>query len=262
MVGRPLALVTGATSGIGRAFAVDYARRGCDVMIVARTKEALDSLAQELSTQYSIACHVCVADLSTVDGVLSMLRDCDAIATPDAIVVNAGVTRAASVGSSQTKDVEDLMTLLALGPMLAIEHFAPKMVERRSGDIIVVSSIASVVPMPKSAVYAAAKSAATSYARSVHRELRDSGVRVVAVNPGYVRTGLHRAAGLAHLERVVPKWLWLEPTAVVSSARRGLDRGRDSVIPGVVYRVSRPFLSSSAAQSLWRRIVRPKRITR
>lgn len=262
MVGRPLAVITGATSGIGRAFAADYAQRGSDVVLVARTKDDLDALAHELATQHSITCHVCVADLSTIDGVMSMNRLCDALATPDALVLNAGITRAAPVGTSRPEDIEDLLTLLALGPMLAIEHFAPKMVERRSGDIIVVSSIASSVPMPKSAVYAAAKSAITSYARSVHRELRDAGVRVVVVNPGYVRTGLHRAAGLGHLERVVPRWLWLEPNAVVTSARRGLTRGRDSVIPGVVYRVSRPFLSSSGAQSLWRRIVRPKRVTR
>lgn len=261
MVGRPLAVVTGATSGIGRAFAVDYAQRGSDLVLIARTKGDLDALSQELAAQHAVACHVCVADLSTIDGVMTMIRSCDALSTPDALVLNAGITRAAPVGTSRIEDIEDLMTLLALGPMLAIEHFAPKMVERRSGDIVVVSSIASTVPMPKSAVYAAAKSAITSYARSVHREVRDAGVRVVAVNPGYVHTRLHRAAGLAHLERVVPRWLWLEPSAVVAASQRGLARGRDSVVPGIVYRVSRPFLTSGVAQSLWRWIVRPNRVT-
>lgn len=262
MVGRPFALVTGATSGIGRAFAVDYARRNHDLMVVARTPEALDSLATELIENHSIACHMCVADLSRIDGVMAMMRACDAIGTPDAIVLNAGITRAAAVGTSRIDDVVDLTTLLALGPMLAVEHFAPPMAERGSGDIVVISSIASSIPMPKSAVYAAAKASITSYARSVHRELRATGVRVVAVNPGYVRTGLHRAAGLAHLERVVPRWLWLEPDAVVGSARRGLERGADSVIPGLVYRISRPFLTSGLAQGVWRKLVRPNRVTR
>jgi short-subunit dehydrogenase len=116
--------------------------------------------------------------------------------------------------------------------------------------------------MPRSAVYASAKAAITSYARSIHRELRGDGVRVVAVNPGYVRTNLHRAAGLDHLALVVPSWLWLEPEAVVRSAIRALARGRDSVTPGFVYRVSRPFLASDLAQNVWRRLVRRSRTTR
>ena len=116
--------------------------------------------------------------------------------------------------------------------------------------------------MPRSAVYAAAKAAVTSYARSVHREFGGSGVRVAVVNPGYVRTNLHRAAGLDHLARVVPSWMWLEPEAVVHSALRALARGRDSVTPGFVYRLSRPFLASDVAQGVWRRLVKRSRATR
>lgn len=260
MTTRPVALVTGATSGIGREFAVDYARRGYDVILVARRREALDATAQELAARFGVRCSVCVADLSSIDGVEEMLKDESLERTPDVVVVNAGITRAARVGTSSSETIEDLMTLLATGAILAIERIAPAMVERGSGDIIVVSSIAARIPMPKSAVYAAAKAAVTSYARSVHRELRESGVRVVAVNPGYVHTDLHRAAGLEHLERVVPAWLWLEPIDVVKAAHRALERGRDSVTPGLVYRLSLPFLSRNMAQDLWRRVVRPARI--
>lgn len=257
---RPLALVTGATSGIGREFAVDYARRGHDLVLVARRRDVLESTAKELTERFGVSCAVCVADLSSIDGVEAMLRHESLVRTPDVMVANAGVTLAARVGTSSSETIEDVVTLLATGAILVIERLAPAMAERGSGDIIVVSSIAAKIPMPKSAVYAAAKAAVTSYARSVHRELRDSGVRVVTVNPGYVHTDLHRAAGLEHLERVVPGWLWLEPIDVVKAAHRALERGRDSVTPGFIYRLSQPFLSSDAAQKLWRRVVRPGRI--
>lgn len=262
MTRRPLALVTGASSGIGREFAVDYARRGYDLVVVSRSREALESLAQELERRFGIVCAVCVADLSSIAGIEEMLSAVSSGPVPDVIVANAGVTLAARVGASSSAVVDSVMTLLASGPIRLIERVAPAMVSRGSGDVIVVSSIASRIPMPKSAVYAAAKAAVTSYARSVHRELRGSGVRVVAVNPGYVHTGLHRAAGLEHLEKVVPRWLWLEPGDVVTSAHRALARGRDSVTPGLVYRLSLPFLAGNAAQNLWRRLVRPGRVKR
>lgn len=262
MTRRPLAVVTGATSGIGLEFATEYARRGHDLVLVARSQVDLARTSKDLGDRFGVECTPCVADLSSIDGVGAFIDSVLSAGTPDVLVLNAGVTLAARVGVSSPEVIGDVMTLLALGPMLTIERIAPLMVAAGKGDIIVVSSIASQIPMPRSAVYAAAKAAITSYARSVHRELRDDGIRVVVINPGYVRTNLHRAAGLDHLARVVPSWLWLEPNAVVRSAMRALARGRDSVTPGFVYRVSRPFLASDAAQNLWRRLVRRGRSTR
>jgi short-subunit dehydrogenase len=259
---RPRAVITGATSGIGLEFATEYARRGHDLVLAARSEGDLARTSTDLSERFGVECTSCVVDLSSVDGVGAFIESVASAGAPDVLVLNAGITLAARVGTSSPDVIGDAMTLLALGPMLTIERIAPLMVAAGKGDIIVVSSIASQIPMPRSAVYASAKAAITSYARSIHRELRGDGVRVVAVNPGYVRTNLHRAAGLDHLARVVPSWLWLEPEAVVRSAIRALARGRDSVTPGFVYRVSRPFLASDLAQNVWRRLVRRGRTTR
>ena len=259
---RPRAVVTGATSGIGLAFAVEYARLGYDLLLVARSERDLDVAGVDLAERFGVQCTKLATDLSTIDGVNGFVDATMSNGVPDVLVLNAGVTLAARVGTSSPEVIGDVMTLLALGPMLTIERIAPQMVARGTGDIIVVSSIASQIPMPRSAVYAAAKAAVTSYGLSVHREFRGSGVRVAVVNPGYVRTNLHRAAGLDHLARVVPSWMWLEPEAVVHSALRALARGRDSVTPGFVYRLSRPFLASDAAQGVWRRLVRRSRATR
>jgi short-subunit dehydrogenase len=132
----------------------------------------------------------------------------------------------------------------------------PRMVERGSGDVVIVSSIATFTPMRKAGPYAAAKTYATSYARSLALEVHGRGVRVVAVCPGYVRTDLHRRAGLDHLTKSVPGWMWLTPVDVVRATTRALRRGKTVVVPGLVYRIALPFLSSSTAQRLWRRITR------
>ena len=134
------------------------------------------------------------------------------------------------------------------------------MVARGSGDVVVVSSIAAFTPMRKSAPYAASKSFATAYARSLALEVKDHGVRVVAVCPGYVHTDLHRRAGLDHLTRRVPGWMWLQPEDVVNSTTRALDRGRTVVVPGLAYRLVRPFLSSTVTQAVWRRLTRRPRL--
>jgi short-subunit dehydrogenase len=119
-----------------------------------------------------------------------------------------------------------------------------------------VSSIAAFTPMRKAGPYAAAKSHATAYARSLALEVQDKGVRVVAVCPGYVRTDLHRRAGLEHLTRNVPDWMWLSPDDVVRETERALGRGQTVIVPGRVYRLVLPFLSSRVAQAGWRRLTR------
>jgi uncharacterized protein len=255
---KPKALITGATSGIGLAYAKHLAESGHDLVLVARNHDRLGRIAAEIAATSGIDCQVISADLSTPEGVDIVVAAARGVRI-DVLVANAGITRAARIGEASLEDVDALMMLLAGGVIRLIEQIAPTMRERRSGNIVVISSIASMIPMPKSAVYAAAKAAVTSYAVSAHHELRNQGVKVTVVNPGYVRTGLHRASGLAHLEQRIPGWLWIDPDDVVRCAERGLETGRASVVPGAVYRVARPFLGSPQAQKLWRRLASRRR---
>lgn len=249
------AVVTGASSGIGLAFAKHYAEGGHDLLLVARDETRLTAAAQTISLEFGVSCEWLSADLSTsagVDAVVTAART----GVVDVLVANAGITRAARVGEATPDEIEALLTLLAGGVIRLVEAIAPAMSERGRGQIVVVSSIAALIPMPKSAVYAAAKASVTSYAKSIHHELRGAGIQVVVVNPGYVRTGLHRASGLEHLERTIPKWLWIDPIQVVRSTDRGLARKKASVVPGCVYRLARPFLGKRSAQRLWSKIAR------
>jgi len=172
------------------------------------------------------------------------------------LVANAGVTHAGSVGTTDRDQLDSITYLLATGVVRLCEIVVPSMVARRRGDVIIVSSIAAFTPMRKAGPYAAAKSHVTAYARSLSLEVRERGVRVVAVCPGYVRTDLHRRAGLDHLTRQVPAWMWLDPRTVVRSSFRALQRDKTVAVPGVVYRVALPFLSSAVAQQVWRRLTR------
>ncbi len=248
----PVVLVTGASSGIGREFALRFARLGHPVFAVGRDAAALGTLAAEAGATGGTVT-VCVADLSTRQGVEQVVLGCPA---PGIVVANAGTTVAARVGTAPWAELESLGHLIGAGVAQLVEATAPAMAERGGGDIIIVSSIASLVRMPGSAVYAAAKSYATAYGRSIHRELRPKGVRVCVVCPGYVRTPLHDRSGLAHLRRRVPGWMWIEPEDVVDAALRGLRRGRAVVVPGWVYRLSLPFLNSSVAQRVWATMTR------
>jgi short-subunit dehydrogenase len=249
---RPVALVTGASSGIGRAFAEHFLRSGHDVFAVGRDADALDSLAAGAPPGGPLVT-TCVSDLSTAGGVSRVLELCPG---PDVVVANAGYTIAGRAGTADWRALEDLSYLTGTGVAQLLEALAPGMVRRGTGDVLIVSSIASLIRMPGSAVYAASKSYATAYGRSLHRELHGTGVRVCVLCPGYVRTPLHERSGLGHLVRQVPGWMWVEPDVVVAEGIRGLRRGKEVVVPGFVYRAALPFLNLSVAQRVWARMTR------
>jgi short-subunit dehydrogenase len=247
-----VALITGASSGIGREFALHYARLGFHVCLVSRNLDDLQSVAREINDIGSTS-QVVVADLSNAHGVLRVLESCDA---PDVVVANAGITRAGRAGTVSWDELERMSFLLGTGVAQLVEGVVPSMVRKGAGTVIVVSSIASLIDMPNSAVYAASKSFATRYASSLAREVGPVGVKVTAVCPGYVHTNLHHRAGLDHLEKRIPRWLWIDASTVVRAAVAGAQKGKSVVVPGLVYRVSLPFLNWSVAQTVWARLTR------
>lgn len=245
-------LVTGASSGIGEVFARWHSAQGHHVVLAARNQLELERVAQDIRRTGSSA-EVIVVDLSSRDGVELLGERCG---TVDVLVANAGVTHAAAIGTTNRDTLDEVAYLMSAGVVRLCEIVVPRMIASGGGDVVIVSSIAAFTPMRKSGPYAAAKSAATAYARSLALEVAEKGVRVVAVCPGYVHSDLHRRANLQHLARKVPGWMWLEPAAVVAATQRALSRNKSVVVPGAVYRLARPFLASSLAQGVWRRMTR------
>ena len=249
---RHIALITGASSGIGKAFALHYAAAGFDLVLVGRDVEQLTLVSDEVAAT-GVTSQICVADLSESDGVKSVLRMCP---QPDVVVANAGVTIAGRVGSREWADLEQMTYLLGVGVAQLLEGIVPAMTQRGSGDILIVSSIASLITMPNSAMYAASKSFVTAYGRSLAAETERFGIRVCVLCPGYVHTNLHERAGLTHLEKQVPGWMWVSSDTVVQAGIRGLRRKKIVVVPGRVYRSVRPFMNSRAAQRIWRQLTK------
>ena len=223
---RETALVTGASSGIGEQFARSLAARGLDLVLVARRADRLQQLAAELPT----STHVVPCDLAT-----------DAASLPDSVaeldleisllVNNAGFgTSGPFLDHPPERDAEQVR--LNCEAVVTLTHaFLPGMVERRRGGIINVASTAGMQPIPYESVYAATKAFVISFTDALHTELRGSGVRVLAVNPGPVPTEWQQVAGYEEGRvSVVPGAIPAEQ--VVSEALAAYDRGRRSVIPG------------------------------
>ena len=249
---RQIALITGASSGIGRAFAQYYTEAGFDLVLVGRDVEQLTVVSEEVIAA-GATCQILLADLSESDGVKSVLASCP---QPDVVVANAGITIAGRAGTRDWADLEQMSYLLGVGVAQLLEGIVPTMTQRGSGDILIVSSIASLITMPNSAMYAASKSFVTAYGRSLAAETERFGVRVCVLCPGYVHTNLHERAGLSHLEKQVPGWMWISSDTVVQEGIRGLRRKKVVVVPGLVYRSVRPFLNSRVAQRLWRQLTK------
>jgi short-subunit dehydrogenase len=251
-VSRHIALITGASSGIGKAFALHYADAGSHLVLVGRDVEQLNSVREEVIAA-GASCQICIADLSESDGIASLLELCP---QPDVVVANAGVTVAGRVGTREWAQLEQMSYLLGVGVAQLLEGIVPAMTQRGSGDILIVSSIASLITMPNSAMYAASKSFVTAYGRSLAAETERFGVRVCVLCPGYVHTNLHERAGLSHLEKQVPGWMWISSDTVVQAGISGLRRKKIVVVPGRVYRSVRPFMNSRAAQRVWRQLTK------
>ena len=249
------ALITGASSGIGKAYASRLAHDGYNIIAIGRDEDALKIAIRQMPKPHEGSHKYLCADLSTKQGVRKVVN---AAKVAEVVIANAGQTLAANIGDTSPSDREKLHYLLCGGVIDLAEAVLPKMKSNREGRFVIISSIAAYVPMPKSAVYAAAKSSISAYGRSAHLETKKFNVCVTTVHPGYVRTDIHRRAGLDHLEKKVPGILWSEPGFIVKSAEKASRAGRMEIIPGIIYRASLPFLSSQLVQKIWQLLVSRK----
>jgi uncharacterized protein len=223
---RETALITGASSGIGEQFARQLAARGHPVVLVARRADRLERLAAELPTDaHAVPCDLATDAASLPDRVAELGVEVDLL------VNNAGFgTSGPFLDHDPRRDAEQVR--VNCEAIVVLTHaFLPGMVERGRGGIINVASSAGMQPIPYESVYAATKAFAISFTDALHVELRGSGVRVLAVNPGPVPTEWQEVAGYeADRVSVVPGRIPAEQ--VVSESLAAYDRGRRSVIPG------------------------------
>ncbi len=253
-------LVTGASSGIGREFAVQLAAKGAKLVLLARSRERLVELADSLGVEAKVV----TGDLSTPELVRKAMADVDALGVPVRHVVNnAGMGGAGNFSRHEPEMLEKLTALNATAPMLITRHFLPKLLEAGSGGFIQIASTGAFVPVPFMAVYGATKAYVLSFSVAIAEEIRDSGVRITCVCPGPVPTEFQERAGYKlHGMQGKNK---MSADEVVERALRDYERGEQVSIPGRMNAlqmfaqrfVSMPF-KTRAAGAVMRRSGRDK----
>lgn len=228
---RPLALVTGASSGIGEAFARAYAARGCDLALVARRLDRLEVLAAELTAKHGVACHPIQADLAAWEAEKRVLA---ALPRPaDILVNNAGFGIAEDFVDVPWERQRDFLMTLVVSAVGLAHGVIPGMIARGGGSIINVASLVAFSPGAAGhTLYPAAKSLALKFSQSLDAELRDRGIRVTAICPGFTRTEFAQVNGTAALMDQESRRLFQTPERVVQIALHANDTGRVVVVPG------------------------------
>jgi short-subunit dehydrogenase len=226
------ALITGASSGIGAAFAKELANRPMNLVLVARSREKLEQLAADLATRHSIAIEIIVQDLIAPNAGQLVYDTLSAKGiTVDLLVNNAGF---GDYGVFSDRDLPRQLEMIQLNitVLVALTHlFLRPMLDRGTGDIINVASIAGFLPMPYLSVYAATKAFVLSFSEALWAEAKDQGVNILALCPGPTESAFFKVARFpSALDRGSPRLVPAEK--VVQAALQALDRQRSNQVTG------------------------------
>ncbi len=241
------ALITGASGGIGEAFARQLAALGKDLVLVARSEEKLNALAQELEAQHAVQARVIVADLARHDSASALHAETGRLGLDiDLLVNNAGFAKAGAF-SELPFDVQADMVRLNVNTLTELTRlYLPAMRQRRRGGVINVASNAAFQPVPYTAVYGATKAYVLSFSEAIAEEVAADGVRVMALCPGATATDFHDTAGVwVQQQSSMPT-----PDEVVAAGLRAFERGRRTFLHGATNQ-----LTAIASRLLPRRLV-------
>ncbi|HUU66409.1 MAG TPA: SDR family oxidoreductase [Methyloceanibacter sp.] len=233
----PAAVITGATQGIGRALADEFAKTGHTLLLVARTEATLAKAASEVSAQYNVPVHYVATDLSTAEG-------CDRVAEAldrhglyaESLVNNAAIMTA---GFFQDQEPETLLRLVDLNVRAVVDltrRFLPDMLARGHGGVLNVASVEGFMPVPYQATYAATKAFMISFSRALAYEVMGTSVRICMVAPGPIETDMHAKAG-AENSRYVLYLPLMSPQAMAEAAYRRFMRGNWVIVEGWMNRM-------------------------
>lgn len=232
--GRRLALITGASSGIGRELARCAAADGFHTVLVARREHALNSLARLLQAEHGGAHIVVPVDLGRPDGPRELVAELERLALkPNVLVNNAGI---GSYGPFAEQQLETQLAILQVNVTALVElthRLLPVLRAAGWGRVLNVASTAAFQPGPLMATYYASKAFVLSFSEALHEELHGSGLTVTALCPGPVNTEFQATAGLGP-SRIAPLFARRGPEGVAEAGWRGCMRGKAVVIPGLL----------------------------
>ncbi len=244
------ALITGSSTGIGFEYAKYLSKDDWYLDLISQDKSRSEESRKKLSYKNA---HFHLFDLGKKESVNSIINNFE---IPDLIVANAGMAINGAIGDIKQDEREYFYYLMCGGVIDLIEGFIPRMLNKKNGRIVIISSIGAKASMPKSSLYSSIKAGIYSYGKSISTELKNKNISVTVSLPGYVRTKAHERTGLGHLIKKVPEWMWIDPEQVVLETESASLKGKTEIVPGKIYKIVKPFLSYNIAIKVWRKITK------
>ncbi len=230
------ALLTGASSGLGAAFARQLAARGFDLILVARRVEKLNSLAEELKRKHQVGIDILSADLSKDAGVQKVERHIRALTRLDLLVNNAGYGMAGEFSRQSIDENLDMLQVHCAAPVNLVHAALPGMIERQSGTIINIASISAFTPMVGNVQYSATKSYLVTFSKALQLETRRHGIKIQALCPGFFHSEFHEV--MQANKNAIPGWLFMQADEVARRSLAALNRKGVVYVPGFLYQAA------------------------
>ena len=248
---RKRAVITGATSGIGKAYAYALAEKGYDLILTGRRRDVIEHVAQQIGEAFLVEAEIVIVELSDgkeLDSLVEKIKDAGPI---EVLVNNAGFTSKGLYHVQNITEQENMVRVHAIAMMKLTHAVLPGMLERRSGTIINVASIQAVTPISLSTTYSSVKAFMRTFSICVHSEVKDFGVKVQCVLPGFTRTDLGRYIGV-DMNTMADTGMvhWMSPEEVVRVSFRDLKKNKIISIPGAGNKILYT-LAKILPDSLW-----------
>ena len=251
-------LITGASSGIGAAFARSLASQGYDLVLVARREAQLRSLADDVQRKFNVNAQVFPADLSDPTQVKRLETQVAEIGDLEILINNAGFGVPGKFVEIQAERNAEMIQVHILATVRLCRAALPGMISRGRGSIINVSSIAAFMATPRNATYSATKAYLNVFSEALQDELKGTGIRVQALCPGLTHTEFHDHPGYEDYKRRIPEFFWMQAEDVVRESLDALKKGRVICIPGfknrLIVAIIRNWLGALAAKALAARL--------
>ena len=252
------AMVTGASSGIGESYARLLASLGYDLIIVARRKDRLESIAKELQDKHGISVTVLEADLCNENDVSTIEEKVRTTANLSVLINNAGFGTLGQFVDVEISKTLDMIAVHVTAPTRLIKAALPGMLARHEGNIINIASAAPFVPVSGSVNYNGTKSYLIAFSECLQLEVKDAGVRLQALCPGFTRTGFHSVDEFKNVDfSTIPAFMWMPADKVVAESWRALRKKKVIFIPGFINRLTFTLFNGLFRYIASKRPVRP-----
>jgi short-subunit dehydrogenase len=238
------AVITGATSGLGSAFARKLASLGFNLLLTGRRKEIIEPLAEDLAHRTGVEIEVVLGNLEGEDDLREVVAAVKKREDIEYLINNAGFGINLPFLESSLEREKEMIKVHVIAPLELIHAVIPGMIKNNRGHIINVSSLAAFLPAIKNCSYSGTKSFLTLFSESLHLELVNKGIKVQALCPGFIRTDFHQRVDFAQGEwERLQRYYWMKPEDVVDTSLSCLKKNQVICIPGFLNQLGRRLIS-------------------